>query len=276
MIGTLNIKPQQLLHGTYKTGSGPEHVLVMGSCRSIPYLNYFHELNTENRFTIHYLDPFNWNWDLSDQRVDYNMAITLMENHPEMLATLKNVKWFIHEHYQNFGMFNTNKEKPKHIYQFGLNPELDICIPNFHDVFILFQDFITFDDKLKAQAAEDMQMLGVLSASLQLTVLTRASENINKFIKLCADTSFPDMAVLFHETWRRTRYFWTFNHVSSHYTTTIMRWMNARFLNLNIPNSSWDNWIKNDMFHNVVTPVTKYDLVNHGVLWDDPVVPLKI
>lgn len=277
MIGTLNIKPQQLSFGSYKTGTGPEVVLVMGSCRSIPYLNYFHRINPDNRFTVHYIDPFNWCWDANENRVDYQKAIESMEQHPDLLNTLKSVRWFIHEHYQNFGMFNTERSHLKNIYQFGLRPELDISVPNFHDVFILFQDFITFDQELKAEARKDMESSGVLSYGLQDKLVQRGMSNLTKFYNNCALTDFPELAGVFASNWQLIRYFWSFNHVSNRYTMEVFRMMNEKFMHLNLPEDFWRWAMANDMFASgPCTPLTKYDIANWGILWDNPVVDLVV
>lgn len=275
MLTTIQIKPPQLAYGTYRTGTGPLTVLIMGSCRTIPYLNYFHFLNENNHFTIHFLDPFNWNWDAEDRRVDYMQAITKMESNPDLLNTLRSVKWFIHEHYQNFGMFNTDRSNQKNIYQFGINPELDLSIPNFHDVFILFHDFLKFNAELRAMAVEDVRTSGLLSKELQSEIFARGQKNIIRFYENCRLTNFPEMEGLFRENWKRIRYFWSMNHVSCHYTTAIFKWMIDTHLHLSPSDSFWHWAHSSDQFASVITPLTKYDVANYGILWDGPVQDLN-
>lgn len=62
MINTVSIKQQQLTNTYLKTGSGPDSILIMGSCRVAPYVNYFNLWNeqNDNPFTIYTLDPLNY------------------------------------------------------------------------------------------------------------------------------------------------------------------------------------------------------------------------
>lgn len=154
MIGTVAIKEQQLKHGAFKTGTGKEITLILGSCRSVPYLNYLVQCNKNDRFTIYFIDPFNWNWDENNNRVDYEEVLLRLETNKELLDVIGSVKIFIHEYYSNAGMFNVFKDK-KNIYEFGMNPDIDITIPNFNDVFILFRDIVSFDISIRKKAIQD-------------------------------------------------------------------------------------------------------------------------
>ena len=57
MIGTADTKAQQLTsRGYWESGSGPEKVLIVGSCRSIAYLNYLARYNAgTNRYTLRFI-----------------------------------------------------------------------------------------------------------------------------------------------------------------------------------------------------------------------------
>lgn len=172
MINTVQIKEQQLKNGFFSIGTGPEVILVMGSCRVVNYVSYLAALNIDNRFTIYSLDPFNWNWDAKDNRVDYRAALLMLQYDEKMLTMLKSVKIFIHEYYANAGMFNCDKKGlTKTIYDYGMNPEIDVCIPNFNDYFILFPDIITFDTELRNMAMQDYNVLGKLAEQTQQLIL---------------------------------------------------------------------------------------------------------
>ncbi len=143
MIGTLDTKQQQLEHGFYEFGTGNTKMLILGTCRAIPYLNYMHRWNEgRNEFTVRFIDAFNWNWDRDENRVDCNAAIDAKEKSMSMRMMLEETDVFIHEHYQNYGMMNTTKAADKNIYQFGLNPDIDFIrkcqltsFPEFGDYF---------------------------------------------------------------------------------------------------------------------------------------------
>ena len=77
MINTIQTKQMQLTNGFYSIGSGARQILIMGSCRAVHYITYFVEWNKINgeQFTVNFIDPFNWNWDINDQRVDYLTAL---------------------------------------------------------------------------------------------------------------------------------------------------------------------------------------------------------
>src|ERR1035437_2380989 len=146
-INTVSIKGQQLANTYFQTGSGKEKVLIMGSCRVAPYVQYLNSWNEANgnRFTIYSLDPFNNHWGMNDERVDFDNALLKLETDERLLSMLKSVDYFFHEHYKNAGMFNVKKGDAKTIYNFGMSPKIDVCIPSWNDCFVLFTDKITFN-----------------------------------------------------------------------------------------------------------------------------------
>jgi hypothetical protein len=60
MIDTNDTRDQQLSRGYFEIGSGPEQLLIVGSCRTVAFLNYVHRANSQNRFTIRRIDPCDW------------------------------------------------------------------------------------------------------------------------------------------------------------------------------------------------------------------------
>ena len=225
MINTVNTKEQQLKNGYYSVGSGSELVLVIGSCRSVPYMNYFNKWNVQNnnRFTIFFIDPFNWHYDLQDNRVNIEEKINSLETDKAMLSLLKSAKYCIHEFYSNYGMFNFDKTENKNIYQFGLAPDVDICIPNWNNNFVLFGDIVSFDIDMRKKAISDYNVLGKLSEQTAKEIFAISKAGINKFYEVCNKSDMPEMKKIFEINYVYNRFFWTHNHVSKFFTMNTCR-----------------------------------------------------
>lgn len=251
MINTINIKQQQLKNGFFITGSGPELVFIMGSCRVAPYVNYFAAMP---RFTVASIDPFNWNWNEKDDRVDYMEAITKMENHIWLRSMFSQCKIFIHEWYENAGMFNI-----KNIYNYGLKPSIDICIPNFNDCFILAQDIVNFDADIRRKAMQDYNVIGKLSAQTEAAIIEISNTNLEKFYKVCRLSDIPEMEEYVKARIDTVRFFWTSNHVSRAFTLAVFGYINQWFsIPLTVDPSH------EDMFANNYTHLTQYDSFEWG------------
>jgi len=264
MINTVNIKQAQLRTGYFKTGTGPENVFIMGSCRVVNYVNYFAAMP---QFTVYSIDPFNWNWDVNDDRVDYIGALKHQETNQELLDMLAGCKIFIHEWYENAGMFNISK-----IYDFGLKPEIDICIPNFNDLFILFKDIITFDSDMRKLAAQDFNVLGRLSEQTERAIMEVSSKNLDKFYKVCELSDIPEMVGYFYAMWKEYRMFWSYNHVTKDFTLAVFKFINEKWFN-----GTLDVDINHhDIFANNYTYLTEYDVKNYGFTWNEQVKKLSL
>lgn len=272
MINTVNIKEQQLKTGYFKSGSGPDVILIMGSCRVAPYCNYLEQWNEQsnNRFTICTLDPFNFNWNAKDERVDYNEALTAQESNVELLGMLKSVKYFVHEYYANAGMFNCNKEVENNIYKYGINPEVDITIPNFNDLFILVGDIVSFDIPIRKMAIQDYNVLGKLSEQTLKEIYAVRDKNLDKFYEICKKTSFQEFEAYFKASYKRERFFWNSNHVSKRFTLEIFGDI-CRKVGILYSNTFINSISEYDMFANNYTHITEYDDVN----WAEPRKPIK-
>lgn len=263
MITTVSIKQQQLKTGYFKTGSGPDHVFIMGSCRVVNYVNYFAAMP---QFTVYSIDPFNWNWNENDDRVDYLEAISRQERNDDLLTMFKNCSIFIHEWYENAGMFNI-----KNIYSYGLKPEIDICIPNFNDLFILFKDIITFDTRLRAMAAQDFNVVGKLSEQTEQEIMNVRGYNITKFYEVCHLSSMPEFAGYFMSLFTTNRFFWTYNHVTKLFTLSIFDIINRRWFD----NKLTVDRDHEDIFANNYTRLTEYDK-KHGINWPEAAINLAL
>lgn len=279
MINTVHVKQEQLKNGSFKVGTGSEVILIIGSCRSIMYVNYLKMYNdmVGDKYTIHHLDPFNWNWDENENRIDYEAKIESLETNPYILDLLKSTKIYIHEYYNQFGMFNSSKENPKNIYQFGLSPEVDICVPNFNDIFIFFNDIVTFDKDMRELAQSDYHFAGKLSESTELAIKEMGLKNLEKFYDVCSKSSFPEMAELFKSNWKRARMIWTYNHVSILFTAEIFHLMEKKYLKFGITREQMNLMFSlDDMFKEPHTHLTQYDIDNYGFTFNDTIKPLAI
>jgi len=275
MINTLQIKQQQLAKGFFTIGSGPEVILVMGSCRVINFVTYLSEWNEANgnRFTIHSIDPFSWNWDEKEERTDYAKVLLELEHHEGLLSMLKSVDILIHEYYANAGMFNCKVPSDKNIYQFGMNPQIDICLPNFNDCFILFSDLVSFDADLRKKAIADYNVIGKLSEQTKDEIFKKSQFGIEKFYYVCRGSDVPEMQDYFAENFKKQRLFWTYNHTSKWFTLAIFNFINGKFLHLDLSNGF--NKDHEDMFANNYTKLTEYDIEMYGYDWGEEIIPLK-
>ncbi len=195
MISTVQTREAQLRDGYFQSGSGPEMIFILGSCRTLAFLNYLIRWNDgegHNRFTIRRIDPCDCHWDISGNMVDVEPILENMKMDERVLSTLRNTFIFIHEHFGNYGMFNTSREADLNIYQFGMNAMTDISIPNWHDVFVLYQDFMDFNAMTDHWSRD-------------------GEAAIQRVIDLCALTSFPEMGDYIKENWRNIRFFWRSN-----------------------------------------------------------------
>lgn len=268
MINTLDIKSRRF-DGLFQTGNpdSKEVVFMMGSCRGVPHLNFLNAAN-EGRFKIYYVDPHDFHWDREDNLVDLHAAIDAVAKDPRVLEALRSATVFIHEHYRNYGCFNTDRTAAGNIYDHGMAAPVDICLPNFHSKFILFQEIADHDPETRKflQNGETWMAKDIGSAS------------IAAFKEMCGKTSFPEFADYFEANMRRVRMFFSNNHVSHHFTIPLFRMMNEKFLHLPVGRVFYD-WLYRtpDMYANHgVVPLTKWDVEAHGWQWDEPLSELSL
>ncbi|HMG14152.1 MAG TPA: hypothetical protein VK590_01825, partial [Saprospiraceae bacterium] len=261
------------------TGSGKEVILIMGSCRVAPYINYLDLWNRtigENRFTIHSVDPFNWNWLADGSWTDIKAAINACETDKRILDMLASVDIFLHEYYRNFGMFNIFKgDGEKNIYDYGMKPKIDVMIPSFNDIFILFNDFYVLDKDVKSSVDYDYKSVDGLMPSTKAYIQEKGLSNFDKFCEICLKSDLPEMRDYIVSELKNKRFFWNFNHVSKHFTLAAMMLINGKFLKLNMPQEYLDEISKTDMFENPHTPLCEYDVEIYGFNWGEQVVNFK-
>lgn len=249
MVGTVETKRQQLNKGYYETGSGGKKILVMGSCRAVAYITYF--LETMPGYTIYFIDPFNWNWDKTGQRVDYEAHLKKMERHEGLHEMLSGVDVFVHEYYSNAGMFNIENGS---IYQHGLDPEIDITLPNFNDVFMLAGEIVSFDTEIRKNAIADFNVNRKLSDDTKEMIEIVKDDNLNKLLGIIDKTSIPEFKEVFLENYLEERYWHTFNHVTKKYTQNCFKLLMKKYFSKDI-----DKINETDLFDNYQVNLTEYD-----------------
>lgn len=257
MFNTVDVKSQwQTVFCCGNTVDPQDIVLVLGSCRVVPYINYLHEANAVcgNRFKIYCIDPINYMVDSAGNKLDTAGLLKALETDERFLSILKSVTIFVHEGLSSFGILNTLRDAETNIYQFGIAPKHDINIPNFHDVFILFNDFKTMG------ACPDITSGGP-------AFFIEGEHHIDRFCAICHKSSFPEFAQWFRDNYLERRLFHSFNHVSSAFTLEIFRLMNEKFLKLELDENFWQQIGKDDMYANVQTPVTDLDRKWRAFRW---------
>lgn len=258
-INTINTKQQQLQQGYFEVGSGIEKILIIGSCRSVPYVQYLHDWDKDNRFTIRFIDPFNFLYDLNDNRVNMQAKIDSLQVDNRMLRMLNETDICLHEWYANYGMFNFDHEAEKNIYQFGLDPKTDLCIPSFNDKFILTTDIVAFDTEIRKKAIADYNVTGKLTDETLAEVKAVSDANIKKFFDVCEMSDFQGFGKYFKHSYKQVRYWHNSNHVTKWFTITIMMLICEQ-----IGIELTDEFVEQlkdtpDMYANIFTPLTEYD-----------------
>lgn len=273
---TLNTKPGHHENGHFCVGSGSEVVVILGSCRVLPYLNYLNILNSENRFSLVLINIVNFSFDQQDQPVDGREFTKRFENEGPLWYIVKQCKIFIHEHCENYGCFNTSRESEKNIYQFGMAPEIDISIPNFHNIFILFQELVDLDAAVHEWAKNDIAATGELSEELKAKVKEKGMARIQDFLEICAKTDLPEFGDVFQSTWQYCRYWWTGNHVSSAFTESVFGMMNSKYFKIEPP-VEFLEWCKTyNPYSTPCSKITRYDREAFGIQWPQPTEELTV
>jgi len=243
MISTIESKQQQLINGFYQTGTGKEQILLLGSCRTLPYLSYLKRWNDTNgdRFTIRRIDACDWTVE--------NVNIDSLETDERILKVIREADIFIHEHLESYGFVNTAKDAPKNIYQFGMKAATDVSIPNFHDVFLFEGDYTS------------------CGIPVPDGYIPRGELEVERFCSVCEMSSFPEMASYFRDNWRKIRFFWRPNHISAAFSMYIFRRMNSRFLNLKLTDEFLETIKTEDLFKTPCTEVTQRDIDGYRLEW---------
>lgn len=276
MITTCDIKAQLPVFTLGSTEPNPKEViLIVGSCRCVPYLNYiarFSEMN-DHPFRIHFIEPWDNHWNAAGEMVDFEAALLALEQDERVLSVLKETTIYIHEHYECAGMFNSSRQSPKNIYQFGMAPRVECSIPNFHDHFVLCTEQAQFDQRTRENIRSNG---GVPSRQTLSEMKDYGMLSLERFYGACAKSDFPEFAEYFKDNWRRMRLFWMGNHVSRFFTLEMFQMMNDKFLHFPLNEAFWGGASQEDLFENPHVPMTQYDVSMYGLSWPEEVVPFKL
>jgi len=252
MLDTVNTKAAHYTDGCWRTGTGNNVIVILGSCRIFGYVNYLNRWNTNhsiNEFTICVINVVNFAFDQRDNHVNSDEFTVQFETNPVLLDMVKRCRIFIHEHTQNFGCFNTDRDREKNIFQLGMNPEMEIAVPNFHDKFILENDYRSCGMEPPPDYIE------------------KGEDAVVQFTRKCQLTSFPEFGDIFRDTWRSIRYFWTPNHISAQFSLSVFGLMNERFLRLPLTDVFWEGANTEDLFKTPCTQVTERDRQGYQIKW---------
>ena len=283
MITTNDIKAHQ--DSVFSVGSRfpQKRILILASCRGVPYLNYLNRYNESQAYSQHgrpfeitYISPHEYSSTPSGHPKNLEDELVRLENFAPLLERIRHTDIFIHEHHANFGMFNTSYQAEKNIYQFGMNPELDIAIPNFNDHFMTMQDLVQYDGFAGEFVATDLKAFGVINEVTKRYLRARADHHLMRFKNACELSSFPEFWPYFRDNYKTTRFFWTFNHVSKWFTLDLFRRMNEQYLKLDLRQDFWVEALAEDLFKSPCTPYTTQDRDILGLQWTENFSTLKL
>jgi hypothetical protein len=138
---------------------------------------------------------------------------------------------------------------------------------------VLFGDIVTFDTEMRKKAVQDYNVLGKLSDQTKKEIFEISQENVRKFGRVCYLSSLPEMSHIFLQNWIFKRMFWSYNHVSKHFTLEIFKLLNEKFLHLDLSKGFDENHV--DLFANNYTKLTEYDIEFYNFQWGEEVGQLK-
>jgi len=213
----------------YSCGTGNETLLIQGSCRVLAYANYLNMWNQlYNRFKIYIVMPYTF----KDKE-----TINNLETNAEFLDIIKNTKVYISEYIglerpklpvttkiSDLGILNVSQLMSKNIYQFGLNPEIDIILPSWDNHFVMVNDIFAFDKEIKQRYDSGENITPELSTIID-----------NHFINFYQNTiksDLPEFMDYFNYMFTLKRLYWTMNHNTKHFTLEVFRMLNEKFLKL--------------------------------------------
>ena len=279
MITTNDIKARQA--GPFSVGpdNSQKKILILASCRGVPYLNYLNRYNegAGRPFKITFINPSDYNWNANEVQQNLEAKLASLETDERVLKALRECDIFIHEHHENFGMFNTSMKTEKHIWAFGMRRDItEIRLPNFHNHFILANDLLVYEKPICISGPEELRDTGKISPDTEWAIKLASEFHIRRFTKHCDLSSFPSFGCWFRENWKTTRLFWTFNHIAAPFSLELFRMINCQFLHLPLDAHFWAAAAQEDLYAYPRTPYTELDQHLLGVRWNMPVEPLKL
>ena len=178
-------------------------VVLIGSCRIVPYLNYLRVYNSlvapSEALHLVCLNPVEM-WRGPGHEVADGVN--------EKLANFQfgKVDYLICEHLQYCGVMNTVRSSPENIYDnLGCKPEVEIRLPNWNDMHILDAETAMHDKMVYA----NMEFIERVPYIREQTAIHKA-----RFLSHCRSSSFPELEPWVEERWLTMRMGWTSSHPS--------------------------------------------------------------
>lgn len=259
-LNTINVD-ESVHTGGLRTGddSSKDVILIFASCRGVPHLNYFKRYNDDHGkpFMICFVNPHS-----------FEMQNKKPESDDKLKEICGRATVFIHEHYQSYGWFNTDRSCVQNAYQLGVAPRTDISIPNWHNHSVILNDQIVFGGAF----CEKVRMCGnPLSDRLLDEFKLNGESALNKWRESCLKTSFPEFVDYFDAHWTLERMFTSNSHVSNYYTVPLFSMLCRKFLGIALSQAYEKMLHGYDLFTDKGgVPVTQYDRDAFGVKWDEP------
>jgi len=175
--------------------SAPTTVVIVGSCRVVPFLNYLR--SHETPMNILCFNPVEM-WDGPGHEVSDGVNAVMAG------FRFGKVDYMICEHLQYCGAINTVRSSKDNIYDsLGCNPDVEIRLPNWQGIHL-------FDTET---AIYDPTGYGNLSHEEKVShIRIESAKHRARFLSHCRKSSFPQLESWVEERWLTTRLGWSSNH----------------------------------------------------------------
>lgn len=181
--------------------NGAKKVCLVGSCRILPYLNFFRVYNhfSGHPFELICLNPVEC-WTPGAPVADG--VNNVMQGY-----NIGEVEWLICEHIENCGALNTVEEAGQNVFKsLGCKPKNPVIrIPNWIYMFIYDLE-LAHIDKAYADLVGDERIYALRK---------RTEDCKNRFVGYCKATGLEGLDSWVHRSWLSTRMGWTGSHASS-------------------------------------------------------------
>lgn len=176
----------------------PQTVVLVGSCRIVPFLNFFRAYNDLNRHPLELLcfNPVEmWGGPGHDVAESVNRVLAGYR--------FGKVDYLISEHLQHCGVLNTVAAAEQNLFKdMGCEPVVHIRLPNWNAMHNYDAETAMFDADYAALPHDE-----------RVAVLRdRTAVNKARFLRHCRNSSFPELEPWIEDLWQTTRLGWTNNH----------------------------------------------------------------
>jgi len=200
---TTNILRADYRRGNFSYGnpSADRKIVLIGSCRIVPLLNFFRVYNSLNgdTFQLKCYNPVEM-WDGPGHEISEGVN-RILNGHQ-----MGHADYLICEHAQNCGVLNTVRTSEQNIYDsLGFTADVEIRLPNWNFIHIYDAETASYDKEGYGKLPHDERI-----ASLR----ERTANSKELFLSHCRKCSFPEMEQWASDNWLTTRLGWTSNHPS--------------------------------------------------------------